>query len=804
MTTVLQDIRFALRMLRRNPALSVIVVLTLALGIGSNATIYSAARVFLLDPWPGLRQPDHLVRIVEVPPQREEGYGEASAGVLLEVRRAGTAFEEVAACEETLANLTGKAEPERVLGIRATANYFRALGFTPAVGRGFAPGEDQPGRDAVTVLSDGFWQRRYGRDRSVVGQTISLNGRSVTIIGVMPPRVSFPEPAQLWVPLALDPQRASNFADRSLIVFARLKPGTAIGTSRSQLPGIASRMARDHPVSNTGWGLQAWPLVAYQTRFTYPFMVLVMAAAGLVLVIVCANVANLLLARGSVRQREFALRTALGASQLRVFRQGLTESLLLALLGGACGVLVAQWGIALLRGAVPGEISQGIPAWDSLAVNARVLGYTALITLAVGLFFGSAPSLSASRVNLQGTLKEGERSGATGSRGRLRRALAISEVALALTLLVSTGLMVESFAGILRSNPGFRTDHLLTMDVTLPPSRYRDARAMGAFYTELSERVRALAGVRAMALVNGLPLSGWDETAEVEIVGGPTSVAEKPSVGYRVISDGYFEALGIPVLRGRGFDRRDQAQSKAVAIASEALAKLLWPGADPLGRRLRITGEPRERELIGVVRGVRGRNYRPPRPTLYVPLQQATAPMMALVVRTAGDPTALAGSIQRQIAAIDPTLAAGNVQTFERVVVKALAPLRITTGILVALAALALLLAGLGIYGVISFAVARRTHEIGVRLAIGAQRRAVLGLIVRQGMQLALVGVAIGLAGAVALCRGMASVLYGVNPTDLAVYAAATAVLVVIAVLASYVPARRAAALDPLVALRTE
>jgi putative ABC transport system permease protein len=806
--TILQDIRFAFRMLRKNRGFTAIVVATLALGIGSNATVYSAARVFMLAPLPGLREPDRLVRLVEIPPQRDGESGDASPGSLFEWRRQSSAFEDMAACDEVLLNVTGSAEPERIVGLRGTANYFQVLGFTPILGRGFLPGEDQPGRDGIAVLSHGFWQRRYASDRNILGRTLSLNGRSVTIVGVMPPDVSFPEVGQVWVPLALGPSSATDFADRSLVVFGRLRPGLSLADAQAQLSGIAARVARAHPRTNTGWSLRVWPLEAYQAQNNRPYLLLLMAAAGLVLVIVCANVANLLLARASARQREFALRSALGAGQLRVFRQRLTESLLLALLGGALGALVAHGEIALVRGAIPSEITQFLPAWHSLAVDSRVLVYTALVTLLVGLVFGAAPALNASRVNLQESLKEGGRGSSTGGRGgRLRRVLVISELSLALMLLASTGLMVKSFAGILAVDPGFRTDHLLTMDVTLPSARYRDTPAMAAFYSDLSRRVRALPGVRAMALISGLPLTGWDAVEEVEIVGRPKSVSEKLSVGYRVVSDDYFATMGIPLLRGRTFGGQDHGTAQGVAIINESMAKALWPGSDPLAQRIRVAGEPgeREREIVGMVRNVRSRGLnRPPRPEVYVPLHQAPAPSMALVVRTANDPSALAGGVQRQIAALDPALAAGDVQPFERLLARRIAPFRVTTGMLVAFALLALLLAGLGIYGVISFAVARRTQEIGIRVALGAQRSDVLGLIVRQGLWLALIGLGIGLAGALALTRAMATVLFGVSPTDPVTLAAAASLLVAVALLASYLPARHAASLDPLTSLRSE
>jgi putative ABC transport system permease protein len=803
MRAFLQDVRFASRILRKNLGLTAIIVLTLALGIGSNATVYSAARTFLLAPFPGLRDPDRLVRLVEVPPRRDEWADEASPGSLVEWRRQ-SGFMEIAACDWWLVNLTGEGEPERVLGIRGTANYFRLLGFEPILGRGFLPGDDQPGRDAVTVLGYGLWQRRYGGDPKIVGRTLSLDGRSYTVIGIMPPDLTYPEGGQLWVPLALGQESATDFADRSLIVFARLHRGVSIPDAQARLAVIAARTARDHPVTNAGWGVQVWSLEGFQGRLTRPLILVLFCAVALVLLIVCANVANLLLARASVRQREFAVRSALGAGQSRLFRQRLTETVLLALLGGALGTLVARWEIALLRWAVPGELSQYVPAWSHLTVDLQVLGFTVLTSVAAGIVFGVAPAFGAARVNLQEVLKEGGR-GATGGRGgRLRRVLVVSEMALALMLLASTGLMVRSFVRILGSDPGFRTDHLLTLEVALPAARYPNPHAITGFYTDLIGRVRGLPGVRSFALVNGLPLSGWDDVRELEVAGRPVE-REKPSVGYRVISEDYFTTMEIPLLRGRSFGRQDQATAPGVAIVNQAMAQLLWPGANPLTQRIRIGAEPAFREIVGVVRDIRSRRpNQPPRAEVYVPLLQAPTPGMALVVRTAEAPTALAGEVQRQIAVLDPALAAGEVRPFERVLAKALAPFRVTTGMLTGFALLALLLAGVGIYGVISLAVAQRTQEIGIRVALGAQRRDVLGLVVGQGLRLLLIGLGIGLAGALALTRGLASVLFGVSPTDLITFVAASTLLAAVALLGSYVPALRAARLDPLEALRSE
>lgn len=809
----MQDLYLAFRLMRKYPGFTAIVILTLALGIGSNATVYSAARVFMLESLPGLREPDRLMRLVEIPPQRGEESGGVSPGNLFEWRRKASAFEGIGACDETLLNVTSGEEPERIVALRGTANYFQLLGFTPILGRGFLPDEDQPGRDAVVVLSHGFWQRRYAGDPKIVGRTISLDGRSVTVIGVMPPHISFPEVGQVWVPLVLGPSSATDFADRSLIAFGRLKPGVSVNDAQAQLSAVAADVASAYPHTNAGWGIQVWPLEAYHVRDRRPFILLLVAAAAFVLLIVCANVASLLLARGSARQREFCLRQALGANRSRVFRQCLTESVLLGLFGGALGILVAYGELALIRGAVPGEITQFLPAWHYLTVDNQVLAYTAAVALLVGLVFGAGPALSASRVALQGSLKEGGWGSSIGGRGgRLRRLLVISETSLALILLASTGLMVQSFASVLKTDLGFRTDHLLTMDVTLPASRYPDTQATSAFYTELARRVEALPGVRAVSFITGLPLSPWDEVKEVEVADRPVNASEKPSVGYRVISDNYFATLEIPLLRGRAFDGRDHDQPQnpvvGVAIVNEAMAKMLWPGADPLGQRIRIAGEPgaREREVVGLARDIRNRNLinKPPRPEVYVPLHQTFAPIMALAIRTADDPAAHTGDVQRQIGAIDPTLAGGNVQVFDRILVRVMAAFRITTGMLMVFALLALVLAGLGIFGVISFATARRTQEIGIRMALGAQRNDVLGLIIRQGMWLALIGLGIGLAGALALTRAMAGILVGVSPTDLVSLLAACSLLGMVALLASYLPARRAAQLDPLSALRYE
>ena len=815
MGSLLQDLRYAARTLRQSPGFTAVAALTLALGIGANTTVYTAVRAFLLEPFPALPDPGRLVRIVELPPQRDSWAEDVSAGSLAAWRHESRTLTGIAAVRWWTVSVgeagdgAARGEPEAVTGFLASANYFRVLGVRPQLGRGFLPGEDRPGRDAVAVLSHRLWQRRFGADPAVLGRTVRLNGRNHQVVGVLPPDVTYPEGGEVWAPLAQDLFDETNFLGRSLLAFGRLAPGAGVAEARAELAAAYARLAAEHPEEMNGWSLLVQPIAQFQSRFARPFVLALSVAVALVLLIVCANIANLLLARGAARRREIAVRTALGASRFRLFRQRLTESLLLAGLGGALGVLAAEWGVALFRAALPGEITEFIPAWSYLQVDPGALAFTALAAAVSGLLAGLAPALQRADARVGETLKDGGRGASralAGARGGLLRGgLVACEIALALVLAVSTGLVAQSFARMLDQELGVVPERLLTMRISLPADPYDTDEERRGFARELAARVAALPGVAAVGTGNVLPLSGNDWNEPVLFPGRP---APRPGdvawAGYRVVSPGWLRALGTPVVAGRGLAETDREGAPPVAMVNESFVRLHFAGADPLGERIQIADDA-PREIVGVVRDVRTRGLNEPvLPEVFVPQLQAPLGTFALAVRTAGEPSALARPVQRELAALDSALAASWVRPFERVIARSIAPSRLTAGMLGIFAALALAIAALGIYGVISFAVAQRTHEIGVRVALGAARRDVLALVVGQGARLALLGLALGLAGALAMGKALAGILYAVSPTDPPTFAAAAALLAGVALAASYLPARRAADTDPVRALKAE
>jgi putative ABC transport system permease protein len=814
MGSLLQDLRYAARTLRQSPGFTAVAALTLALGIGANTTVYTTVRAFLLDPFPALPDPERLVRIVEVPPQRDSWAAEVSPGTLAAFRRGSRTLTEIAASRWWTASVgdpapggSGRAEPEAVTGFRTTANYFRALGVRPLLGRGFLPGEDRPGHDAVAVLSHSLWKRRFAADPRVLGRPILLNGRQHLVVGVLPPDVTYPEGGEVWAPLSQDLVDETNFLGRSLQVFGRLAPGLEAEAARAELAAISRRVAAEHP-DHGGWGLLVQPIEQFQARFARPFALAMTVAVGLVLLIVCANIANLLLARGTVRRREFAVRTALGAGRLRLVRQRLTESLLLAGLGGGLGVLAAAWGVALFRAAMPAEVTDFIPAWNYIQVDRGALAFTALAALASGVLAGLAPALQRADARLGETLKDGGRGASaalTRRGGLLRGGLVAGEIALALVLAVSTGLVSQSFARMMGQDYGFSPDRLLTMRISLPADPYDTPAELRSFAAALTARVRALPGVEAAGTTNVLPLTGGDWNEPIWFPGRPEpKTGDLPWAGYRIVSAGWFRAAGTPVVRGRELGAADREGAPPVAVVNQSLARLHFPGADPVGRQIQIADEE-PRTIVGVVRDVRTRGLNEPvQPEVFVPHLQEPARSFSLAVRAAGDPAALAKPVQRELAALDPTLAAADLQPFARVIARHVSPSQITAGMLAIFAAMALAIAAIGIYGVISFAVAQRTHEIGVRVALGAARRDVLALVVGQGARLALLGVALGLAGALAMGKALAGILYAVSPTDPPTFAAAAVLLAGVALAASYLPARRAADTDPVRALKGE
>jgi putative ABC transport system permease protein len=800
MKTLWQDARYGLRMLLKKPGFTLTAVITLALGIGATSTIFSFVNGILLRPLP-YQDSGRLVSLDETAPKR----GITSMGVsfpnFLDWREQNRVFTGVAAYGGADYTLTGSGEPEQLSGADISYNTFEVLGVAPILGRTFTAEEDRPGNNLVVILGHNLWARRFGAKPDIIGQKITLLNRPHTVIGVMPPDFKFPEVADLWVPLALDTSMWTR-NDHGLSAIARLKPGVTVEQAQSDMTAIARRIEEANPVTNEGLGVGVIPLREGLVSDYHKALFILLGVVGLVLLIACANVANLLLARASARVKEVAIRTALGAGRWRVFRQLVTESLVLGVMGGALGLMLAIWGLDLLLAAIPIDF----PFWMKFNLDGRVLGFTAGVTLLTGLIFGAAPALQASKVDLNETLKDGGRGAAGGGRHRMLRSLVVAEVALSLILLIGAGLMMRSFMRLQQTNPGLNPDNLLTLRMDLPSAKYNTPEKRQRFYKELFERISALPGVEAAGGVSNLPLGGatWGRSLTVE--GFPVlPVGQAPIINHCVITPNYFRAMGIPLLMGRDFTDADARDSMKVTIIDERLAREYWPNESPLGKHVRF-GPPEGNEplhtIVGVVGAVKHESLRlTRRNTVYLPHAQIVIDDMALAVRAA-NPENLTPAVRGQVNAIDPDLPIIGVRTMAEIVSRSVWQPRLYTILFGVFAAVALALASIGIYGVMAYSVSERTREIGVRVALGAQRSDVLKLVVAQGMKLTLIGACVGLGAALALTRLMQTLLFEVSATDPLTFVALAAFLSVVALVACYLPARRAANVDPMIALR--
>jgi putative ABC transport system permease protein len=782
-------------------------VIALALGIGANSAIFSVVNTVLLRPLP-YKDPDRLVMVWEDATKHGYPRDTPATANYIDWRDQNQVFEAMAAIAEWDFNLTGVGEPERIDGRRVSANLFDLLGVEPYLGRKFLPEEDQPGRNGVVIMSHGLWQRRFGSDSNIIGKPLTLNGVSFTVIGVMGPQFQFPSREdELWVPIAFTPREAANRGRHYLEVVARTKPGVTLEQVQAEMNTIAARLQQQYPDSNTDLGAAVVPLHEQVAGDIKPALLVLLGAVGFVLLIACANVANLLLARAAVRQKEIAIRVALGASRMRLIRQFLTESILLAALGGVVGLLLSVWGVNLLKAFIPENISQA----KAITIDARVLGFTLLVSLLTGLIFGLAPATQASKFDLNETLKEGGRDSASGSRGnRIRGMLVVAEVAVSLVLLIGAGLLINSFLRLLNVDPGFRANNLLTMSVVLPPLKYPDQARRSAFYTDMISRVEALPGVRSAAVTNWVPLVTQGDSVGIAIEGRPAPApGQELIVVTRVISPHYFRTMGIELLQGRDLSEQDRADTPAMIVINETMARRYWPGEVPIGKRV-TPGDPNDPndwcEIVGVVKDVRQFKLDDdPKPQMYLTYEQAGffAPRH-LVVSTEVEPLSLASTVRNTVWGIDKDQPVSNITTMEDVISESVARQRFSMLLLGIFATVALVLAAVGIYGVMSYSVAQRTREIGIRMALGAQRSDVLKLTVGQGLKLVSTGVVIGIITAFILTRVMTSLLFGVSATDPITFITISVVLVIVAVLAIFIPARRAAKVDPIVALRYE
>jgi putative ABC transport system permease protein len=811
MSTLIQDLRYGLRMLARNPGFTVVAVLTLALGIGANTAIFSVVNTVFLGPLP-YPDADQLVVINESSKPMPEG--PISYANFLDWQAQNQVFEHMAAFQGGALTLVGVKVPESMPSLNVSADFFPTLGVNPIYGRSFLPSEDKAGAMPAVLMSYGLWQRRFGADPGLIGKSLSLKGtlgtRDFTVVGILPRDYAFYAPAELYVPIGLwgaDGYLMKRENHDRTLALARLKPGVGLEQARAQMETIASRLRQQYPETNTGFGVTITPLRERVVGHVRPAVLVLLGAVGFVLLIACVNVANLLLARSTGRQREVAIRVALGAGRRRMIRQLLTESVLLALAGGLAGLLLGLWSSSALAPLIP----PGFPV-QRIAIGDRVLGFTLLISLLTGIAFGLAPALHASKPDLNEALKEGGRT-STESFGhhRLRGLLVVCEVALALVLLISAGLMIQSFRQLLRVDPGFNPRGVLTMGLDMSDPKYQTnpARFM-AFNAQLLERVRAVPGVQYAGTVRPLPLGGGRSAMPFYRDDRPVPSGENfPAADWHAVSPGYFQAMGIRLARGRDFADSDNQNTLQVAMISEGLARRYWPDEDPIGKRLRI-GTPELGlpwfTVVGVVGDTRPYGLEASAPAeLYIScLQLGSWVDMSLVVRTASNPLGVAAGVRDQVLALDKEMVLGEVQTMEQRLAGTLAGRRTNMLILGIFASLALVLAAVGIYGVMSYLVGFRTHEIGVRMALGAGRSDVLKLVAGQGLGLTLIGVGVGLAGAFGLTRFLASMLYGVRPTDLATFAAVSLGLMAVALLACCIPARRATKVDPMVALRYE
>ena len=807
MPTVINDIRYALRTMLKSPGFSSIAVLALALGIGANTAIFSVVNSVLLRPLP-YKDPNRLVHVHRMQPPIERG--PISRPDFFEWRDKQEVFSDIGAYHFQVVNLTGGDQAERINGARVTGNFFSLFDVAPAAGRFFGPTDDQPGATPVAVISYGLWQRRFGGQSSLIGQTITINGNSYTVIGIAPASFQFPRRIELWKPAILDEQKAQR-GSNYLKIIARLKNGVSRSQAEAQMNQIAAALAQQYPDNDTNLSVMIVPLLEEQVRNLRGVLLIMLGAVSLVLLIACANVANLSLARAATRTREFAIRTALGASRKRIIRQLLTESLLLALAGGTLGVLLSMLGVRLLVGLAPA----GLPRVNEVVIDGSVLGFTFAVSMLTGLVFGLAPALQVSKPDLNEALKEGSRGSSEGQRTLLRRGLVVVEIALSLVLLIGAALLIGSIKRLTQVSPGFDPSKSLSADISFPhipaasgaDSRADAARQAAGFLALARSRISALPGVQAVGAINDLPVTGRSSiNGGFNIEGRPPfNPGEAPVAEFRQVTPGYFESIGLPVIRGRTLDDSDLSKKPENILVNETFAKLFLSNEDPIGKRVRaLDGQPHE--IVGVVGDARQWGLdRQSSAEIYFSFGQLSLGQEAtIVVRTEGNPASLSAAVRNAIGETTPEAPITGVRTMTQVVEESMASSRFNMILMTIFAGVALMMASIGLYGVISYSVSQRTHEIGIRMALGASRPSVLSLVLKNGMSLALAGVGLGVCAALGLTRLMASLLYGVSATDPFTFIAISLLLAGVALVACFVPAQRATRVDPMIALRYE
>jgi predicted permease len=805
--TMWQDLRYGLRVLVKSPVFTAVAALSLALGIGANTAIFSVVNGLLLRPLP-YPDSERVMHVWHTPPQ-ESFPGmkrfSVSPANYLDWKSQNDIFEQMAVYQYAGFSLSTGDDPVAVTGAAVSSEFFSVLRSNAGQGRTFLPEEEQPGRDQAVVISNGLWQRAFGANPGLIGQTLTLNSRSFTVVGIMPTGFEFPQEAELWVPLAWDDSERQTRSIHDYIVIARLKQDVSLAQAQAEMSTISSRLEQQYPEADKGWGAVVIPLQEDLVGDIRPALLVLFSAVGFVLLIACANVANLMLARGANRQKEIAIRIALGAGRARIVRQLLSESVLLATAGGLLGLLLAGWGSGLLI-----RLSaDSLPNPGEICIDKWALGFTLVVSFGAGIVAGIAPALQFTKTEMSEALKQGTgRTGGSSVKQRTRKALVICEVALSLILLIGAGLMIRSFWKLQHVDPGINISNTLTMSVGLSPTKYSDAQRQAAFFDRVLEQISALPGVVSAGATTTLPLAGQGSMQPFTIEGRPESaVAEQPMAATRYISPGYFGTMGIPLRQGRFFNDQDRENVAPVIIISEAMAHQLWPGQDPIGRRLTPSFHLKQgpREIVGVVGDVKGQGLDVDlAATMYMTYKQAPRPYMTIVARTSSDPQNFIHAISKAIYSVDKEQAVMSVRTMEQVLAASVSGRRFNMTLLIAFAMLALVLAAVGVYGVMNYAVTLRRRELGIRMALGAQAADVLRLVLVQGLALTLIGIGAGLVGAYGLTHLMANLLYGVTATDFLTFVTVSGVLMAVGILASYLPARRATKVDPMIALRQE
>ena len=809
MSELIGDTRYALRMLRKSPGFTALAIITLALGIGANTAIFSNVNALLLRPF-AIRDLDRVVAIRETVPKQDATSVRAAPANFRDWAEQSTSFEHLAAVQGWNANLTGDGIAERVEGYQVTPDFFPLLDLPPQLGRNIGLADFQHGTAPVVILSHGFWQKHLGGDASVVGKSLLLNGQKFTVVGVAGRDVDFPTGAEIWTPLDLSSASGMDRENHYLLVIGRLKPRVRISQATADLQAIAARLGQEFPKTNEGHGVRVVRLVEDATAGTRQFVLVLMGAAVFVLLLACVNVANLQLARISSRQKEMAVRVGLGASRWQLVRQLLVESTLLALAGGVAGVVLADWGMKLLRRGLPPFILAHVPGLKNMEVDSQVLWFTLAVALLTGILAGLAPALRFSRAELSDALKENTRAAsASPAAGRLRALLVTSEIALALVLLVGAGLMVNGFNNLLNSEMGFDRSHVITFRVALPEEKYRTKDQIRNYYDRLVRELEALSGVESVASLTSVP-SGWTwNWTEYSAEGRPPSLpSEQPFTISQTVTPDFFATLRIHLLKGRLISAQDGSEAVPVAVISERMARDNWPGQDPIGKHLKLgsrEGPEPERRVVGVVADIRSSAFETsPGPTTYIPLAQMPPISSAFVVRTTGAPLGFSASVAAQVRRVDPDVPAYDLRSLEQMISDNVSGVESSARIMLIFGVIALTLAAAGIFAVMAYSVGQRTHEIGVRMALGARRVDVLKLVVKSALKMAITGLAIGTCVAWLLTRTLSSALFGVLQMDATVFALLTSVLALVAAVAAYVPARWATRVDPMQALRCE